>query len=191
MLGLKCLPRWLETYSEYWILRYWEDRWCPWSSFVYLGRCGEDRLCGCNKKMCCGKRIVDRCFKVEIASKSWQATALWLWFLSCCWPSELALCLSDTAKVCCRCEERHVFVGDSWPPKSSNSRWMSRLPLMVKVLAKDFMLLTSGSILCLWHLQRMFWRRVSLCLLDDVGTLVFFRNNGHGVSFWSSLEFGL
>ena len=38
MLGLKCLPRWLETYSEYWILRYWEDRWCPWSSFVYLGR---------------------------------------------------------------------------------------------------------------------------------------------------------
>ena len=46
-----------------------------------------------------------------------------LWFLSC-WEllasevGQLASASADTAKVCCRCEERHVFVGDSWPPKS-------------------------------------------------------------------------
>lgn len=51
---------------------------------------GEDRLCACNKKMCCGTCIVDRCFKVEIASKSWQATALVLVLLGIAGHQKLA-----------------------------------------------------------------------------------------------------
>ena len=92
-----------------------------------------------------------------------------------CWPSEvgqLASASADTAKVCCRCEERHVFVGDSWPPKSWNSQWECHGYLwLVKVLAFRKWLLTSGSILCLWNLQRMFWRRVFCVQKPIVGTL--------------------
>ena len=51
---------------------------------MYLGRCEEDRLCGCNKRNVLPETasLIDAS-RWRLLQKADRRAALWLWFLSC------------------------------------------------------------------------------------------------------------